>query len=272
MLTILQLPYIANQGRGAMKKKALYNFILILANLSFVDNFSGSYPHIYVNSIPKCGTHLLTQCVKLLTNRPLWELPTGQMVADNSLPYPKNNEFFATHVVYSQAAVQTFNKRNFKTLFIYRDPRDQVVSWVYFIYEGGFKKRRLDNPLRKLPFSQLLTTCIKDVKNEYKKYLPWMKEKNCCTIRFEDLIGPQGGGSLERQIAAIKKIAEHLEVPLNDSKLKYCVNNLFGSTITFRSGKIGGWKTHFKSYHKDIFNASTGDLLKQLGYVKNDKW
>ncbi|MCJ7537651.1 MAG: sulfotransferase domain-containing protein, partial [Anaerolineales bacterium] len=41
---------------------------------------------------------------------------------------------------------------------------------------------------------------------------------------------------------------------------------------TFRSGKVGGWRAYFTHENVDFFKQSTGDLLQQLGYERDDTW
>lgn len=230
--------------------------------------------NIYVNSIPKCGTHLLTKCIELLTERPLIEPdsePFGMWERKVTAP-TYHNEFFTTHMPYFPKSKAIFRKHGFKTFLIYRDPRDKVISHVYWVYRGGWQNRLKDNPLQKLPFDKLVKHFIRRVKDLYNQFLPWMKESHCMPIRFENLIGPLGGGTQEAQIAEIKKIAQHINLPLNDTLINHCVENLFGKSPTFREGKIGSWKKHFTKEHKALFKREAGQLLIELGYEKDTKW
>jgi len=226
-----------------------------------------------VNSVPKCGTHLLTKCIELLTDRPLRELDHN-MVANDSLPQRTGNEFFAHHVRYSKAASKVFRKHNYKTYLIYRDPRDRAISKVYWIQKGGWDNRLIKqkSPLINLPFDKLLTHVINRMDDEYGPFLPWMSEPNCCLVKFENLIGPQGGGSLVKQKQEVAKIASHINLPLNDALFNKVTSNIFGGSPTFREGRIGGWKKHFSEKHKQLFKQKAGRLLVYLGYEKDLNW
>ncbi len=252
--------------------------LILLSLVSFASSAASRYDkndfrtmNIYVNSIPKCGTHLLTRCVELLTERPLVELPEN-LVATDRIPAREGNEFFATHVRYSKEAVDIFNKYEYKTFFIYRDPRDRVVSLVNWVYKGGWNQRLAKSPLRKLPFSVLLTHFIKRVKKDYDAFLAWAEEKNCCVVRFENLVGPQGGGDFHIQIKEIQKIAHHIQCPINGEVLSRCVTELFGGGPTFHSGQIGSWKQHFDEHHRILFKKIAGQLLIDLGYETSFDW
>jgi hypothetical protein len=248
--------------------------LCVFTSSLWVDSKVQSYrgvKNIYANSIPKCGTHLLTKCIELLIKRPLRELPTD-LVAPDKLPPQEHHEFFATHVPYSAAAAATFKRYNFKTSLIYRDPRDKVVSEVYWMYKGGWNQLNADNPLRLMPFNKLLEYYIAKVQDEYSAYLPWLRDSGCCAVSFEKLIGPHGGGSREAQMREMRKIARHIRAPLSPRLLKRCSGQLFGGTPTFRAGKIGSWKHHFNRKHKQLFKRYAGQLLIDLGYEKDLRW
>lgn len=227
--------------------------------------------NIYVNSIPKCGTHLLTKCVELLTSRPLVELPYDLLTPDK-LPTKKGSEFFAHHIGYSEKAVNVFKKYQFKTFLIYRDPRDTAVSSVHWMYKGGWNQQWINDPLRQLPFDELLTHYIKQMRQQYNIFLPWLSENNCCGVKFENLVGPQGGGTLEAQIEEIQKIARHIGKTLNEEEMNHCIANLFGGGPTFNAGQIGSWRKYFKEEHKILFKTVAGQLLIDLGYENNLNW
>ena len=256
-----------------MAKKYLCGLLVLAMSVSAKTNYQ--IGNIYVNSIPKCGTHLLTKCIELLTGRTLVEPPTrvlAETVAAGKLPSILRDEFLATHLGYSDQAISVLKKNHFKTFLIYRDPRDKLVSQVYFILNGGWQQSMKNSPLRKLPFGQLLTRLIKGVAKEYNDFLPWLKNDLCCAVKFENLIGSQGGGSRKAQVKELHKIAKHINLPLNNKLVERVNKNLFGGTVTFRQGKTGGWKSHFTKKHKVLFKKVAGDLLIKLGYEKGMNW
>lgn len=236
---------------------------------------------LFITSIPKCGTHLLVKCVELLTKRTM-RGKGNQLLAGKGLS--EKGGFFHKHVPYSLNTSRIFKQHNVKVFFIFRDPRDRAVSRVHFIYDGGWQKQELytQNPLRQLSFDDLLTYAIKEpgaisglpLLEEYNAFLPWKDDPSCCAVRFEDLVGPHGGGSRKAQLRAIKKIARHLDpaFALDNSLINECAKNLFGGTPTFREGKIGAWKDVFKDEHKKLFKRLTKRLLVGLGYEKTTDW
>src|SRR5581483_4268229 len=168
------------------------------------------------------------------------------------------------------------NNKNFKKIFIYRDPRDQVVSLAFFMLR--YPDTDYWNKASLIPFDDLIMDIIsegstfnglpptKNVATLYDSYLPWLNTSGVLCIRFEDLIGPKGGNSQKVQFETIRKIADQLEIQLSEERLEEIANNLFGNTWTFREGKIGAWKKYFKSEHITAFKKIAGKLLINLGY------
>ena len=61
-------------------------------------------------------------------------------------------------------------------------------------------------------------------------------------IRFEDLIGTQGGSSTAQQEATVQRIATHLGKPFDDAMAAQCQQIYSTSARTFRQGSINGWQ------------------------------
>ena len=113
---------------------------------------------------------------------------------------------------------------------------------------------------------------LRTIDEFYRYFIPWKECDSFCTIRFEDLVGPRGGGSLECQLKEIKKIANHLRLDVDDQVIEKVADQLFGGTETFRKGQIGSWKDHFELRHKEAFKKIAGQLLIDLGYEKDFNW
>ncbi len=184
------------------------------------------------------------------------------------------------------ALISKKTKNNFLTI---RDPRDQVVSMAFMLYKHSSGKS--------VPFDTLLLDLIDGKKRNfvpwgveihsiyplawelgivgfYGLYLPWLKNKDFYLIRFENLVGPQGGGTEELQLQEMKNIAKHLGIDFSDISYKKMSNNIFGGTWTFREGSIGSWKKYFTPEITAAFKATKGacQLLIDLGYETDTTW
>lgn len=269
-----------------MMKNTLYIFLIVVCNLAF------GHKQIVQISVPKCGTHLLAKCIRLLTGRKhvvekkgihfhpsYYAVPSVNMVkALTNLP---PTEFWVTHMFHNDYYAKYLSNKDFINFFIYRDPRDMVVSFAFFM----LNRPSLWPTAAEMTFDELLFDIIaqgsmfkiaptkgKNIGQLYKQYMSWLKDPNVLSIRFEDLIGTQGGNSAQEQYHAISKIAEHLEIQLSANEITTIVSNLFGGTNTFREGKIGEWKKYFKEQHITAFKKVAGNVLIELGYEKDLNW
>lgn len=242
-------------------------------------------------SIPKAGTYLLSKGVNLLTDRRMavlddiitfnkakyYHLPVNDLEILTSL---SETEFWVTHLFYTQEYAAFLHKKDCVKFFIYRDPRDQVVSFAFYMLANLQAWPRAAT----MSFDELLLDIItngstfdnhppaKGVAQLYKAYLPWLHEKDVLSIRFEDLVGPRGGGSAHAQLATIYKIGQRLGLDLTFTQYDEIAHKLFGGTGTFREGKIGAWKKYFKKEHREVFKRMAGDILIQLGYEQDLSW
>jgi len=102
--------------------------------------------------------------------------------------------------------------------------------------------------------------------------IEWQNEDFVHLTRFEDLVGPLGGGSRKRQLDAIQKIALHLHNPCSTRQATRIAERVFGGTGTFRKGQIGGWRERFDESHLLAAKPLLGDALIRLNYEVNLDW
>lgn len=249
-------------------------------------------------SIPKSGTYLLMKTIYEMTSKwccgegfkdlmALTYTPTLTSIRNDL----KQTGFLCLHLVYKPEYKQFCKENNIKVCFIYRDPRDQLVSQAFYML------KLFPNPGR-FTFDSLLTALIGNdekspknilypfqdmdlnvlssleyishIKRFYEGFLGWLNSEVCYATKFEDLVGPKGGGTLEKQKQEILNIAKHTGIDLNSEKTAYIAENIFGGMHTFREGKIGSWREHFTEEHKKQFKEVAGDLLIELGYEQNN--
>ncbi|MCJ7432053.1 MAG: sulfotransferase domain-containing protein, partial [Anaerolineales bacterium] len=164
--------------------------------------------------------------------------------------------------------------------FIFRDPRDVVVSHVFYVTEMEARhvhheyyqslpdfNARLKTSILGLPDSKVE---FPDITGRFAPYLNWLDQPEVMTIHFEDLI--------EDRAATLNRIIDHFlrRVPLHAPR-QLILESLESSinpkkSPTFRSGKTGEWKQHFTDKHKRIFKDVAGDLLVKLGYEQDNDW
>jgi hypothetical protein len=172
-------------------------------------------------------------------------------------------------------------------LFISRDPRDVCISLLHYIEREP--EHYFHSSYNSLPdvHSRLLAiitghegispgnsqACLPSVEENFRHRLEWLDHSRCCGVTFEELVGPAGGGDRERQIATIRRIADHLAVRLAARDIDHIADNVFCTrTSTFRRGQVGDWSQEMTATHKAAFKETAGQLLIDLGYEKGNEW
>jgi len=236
---------------------------------------------IIITSIPKGGTHLLMKAVTLITGKqPGYLAPiTGQQYtvfdeksAQKVLASGKAMIF--SHLHYNDEAAETLTKHNFPVLFIYRDPRDLLLAAARLVTKRGMpvpEALGLAKPWASR-HDEYVLQLINNITDIYANFTPWLEHPNVYAVRFEDLVGPKGGGSAEKQLRVLRDIANHINMPLTETEATKIAEKLFGQSATFRKGQIGAWKVEFTTEHKQLFKQKGQALLEQLGYELDDQW
>lgn len=224
--------------------------------------------------------------------RGIFHIPTAGPIPKHTIRQMENSataRSFTIHWPYTKESEEIFTSYGKANFFMIRDPRDQLVSMAFMVYknsngqEVSFDEALIDlidgRQRLYIPWAVEIQATHPvmwelGVVDFYKIYMPWMKSEKFYTVKFENLIGANGGGSAERQTQEIQNIACHLGLELPSERVNEITEKLFGDTFTFREGKIGSWKRYFTPKTKEIFKSTPGacQLLIDLGYEENDEW
>lgn len=239
---------------------------------------------IVIFSVPKAGTFLIGKLVTLMTNK---EAVTGlgesEIIDGIKKLSPKH--YILTHQSYNIVINAFLETTDVSAFVMCRDPRDQLISLAFWIKKNP---NWYDPKLSEMDFDRLLMYLMSDydyssmvpryeitpkgINLLYRSFTPWLSKKYVCMVRFEDLIGPLGGGDKRIQEMTIQRIANHIGLILDNNTIENLAQNLYGETWTFRQGEIGEWKKYFRAEHKEIFKKFAGQLLIELGYEDNFNW
>lgn len=253
------------------------------------------WPILLGISFPKSGTHLLDQILlgfskvapfslRLHSFYAEYERETGRKRSpDQALAWLDSlrpRDIASAHLFARPEAVARATAPAFLPYFIYRDPRDVVVSHVYYVtdmepghvhhdyyaslpdFDARLKVSILGRPEIDVEFP--------DIAARFAPYMAWLDHPEVLKVRFEDLV-------LERE-KALARILEHFlrRVPLGVPRARLL--DVLQAAIdphrspTFRSGTTGEWRKSFTSEHKALFKKVAGDLLLRLGYENNQDW
>lgn len=237
----------------------------------------------------KTGTHLLCKAITLLTGMECehnWHRDVHEKYLHNLLAEcEKNKTYCHMHITADQKYVYALNARKYKVIFLMRDPRDQLLSMYFYIRDKDWMYERLNMHTRfavmefndqidEMITGNILGTCVPKVLIGLK--MPWMffDKPEVYTARYENLVGPKGGGSREAQIDELTAIAKFLNLKVSKRVVIAIADSLYGKPgeATFNTGKIGNWKIYFNELHKDHFKEVFGDKLILLNYENDYSW
>jgi hypothetical protein len=253
------------------------------------------WPILLGISFPKSGTHLLDQILlgfakvapfakRVHSFYAEYEGETGlKRAPEQALAWLDSLhplDVASAHLFARPEAVSRVTSSGFVPCFIFRDPRDVVVSHVFYVtemetrhvhheyyaslpdFDARLKVSILGRPDTNIEFPNIAT--------RFAPYLDWLDHPEVLAVHFEDLI--------HDRTATLTRILEHLlaRAPLPASReqildaMEASINPT--KSPTFRSGKTGEWKKYFKDEHRQVFKQVAGDLLIRLGYESNYDW
>jgi len=253
------------------------------------------WPILLGISFPKSGTHLLDQILlgfskvspfskRLHSFYAEYEGESGRKHAPEEalkwLDSLHSCDIASAHLFARPDAIACVTSSAFVPYFIFRDPRDVVISHVFYVTE--MERRHVHHDYyQSLPdFNSRLKVSIlgrpdsdaefPDIAARFAPYLGWLDQPSVMKIHFEDLINDR--------IATLNRILDRFlaHIPLQTSRqlildaLESSINP--SKSPTFRSGKTGEWKKYFTDEHKKVFKDAAGDLLVLLGYEKDNDW
>lgn len=275
-------------------QSAALRTLLLRASRAYArSRFWDKGPKVFINSIPKAGTHLLTAELErfsgLHNSRLHLEIdrlkaPQSRLAADElpiidpeklarAVGRVRGGQFCTGHLYGTEEVVRFFESDGSRTLFMTRDPRDVLVSRFHYI-----------RGLRRHPVHEFMTSGVGSEEEAYRimvlghsgppfirplratleGYLPWMKMASVLTVGFEDLVGARGGGSNEAKLAALHRIAAHCG--LDTAGLDRIAETPTKPTPTLRSGQTGAWRKNLPPEIIRLIESECGDLIEAMGY------
>jgi len=242
---------------------------------------------VVLTSIPKSGTNLIYQ---LLFQLPHYRLYTGRGLrpwmfsSDSALAQKiskvRKGQILPGHIPALADVLNTVESGNIKVLFMIRDPRDVLLSHLKYVTHIDkthpthhfFKELENDEArMKALLFG--VDGVVESIPAVYSKYKSWTTCKNAITIRFERLVGKQGGGDKVAQLAEIHRIVNQLNMDVTDNKIDELSDQIFKTdSETFRSGKINQWKEIYSPSQIDLIKQQLGTVLIDYGYEEDEKW
>lgn len=244
---------------------------------------------IFVNSIPKAGTHLLT--AELEKFRELqhsqvmihkhdiaagehWraDTPADMKKLAKMIRGIRGRQIFAGHLYYNKDVIGAVEDIGAKTVFVYRDPRDLIVSMIF--YAKGLRRHALHSFMnaREDQFDQVKAIVdgrsadplINSMRKALPGYLGFLEDERVCAVSFEDLVGERGGGTFEKKYDALRRVARHCDLPTDT--LKAQAEGAAKATATLRKGKANAWGEVLSPKSLQYIEQELGESIQRLGY------
>jgi hypothetical protein len=274
-------------------RNAIINRIKIIWSLTG-RRITGRRNRIFANSFPKSGTHLLIRCLSLMP---------GLMYSGQHINYYRNNQqqsvqtkeailksigsncFVSAHLPYTVDNALRLQQMDYQLVLMMRDPRDIVVSQyyhyakrpnsrMYSVFSAmGDMAAGLMAIINGIPADASANhVSLANIGHRINQFLPWCSH-GMHMVRYENLVGPFGGGDLNNQLNEIEALSKHLGLALSEPDMYSIANHVYHrKTNTFRKGIIGDWRNHFLESHKDALKEVAGQILIDLGYENDMDW
>lgn len=252
-------------------------------------------PPIFGNAKPKSGSHLLLQVLNGFTRIMPYRYVEAEPVRTITKNGTRNTQDEISTALrrippgvigwgYLDATPENasfLTSSGRANYFIYRDPRDLLVSQIFFATEMH-EEHGMHDFYNSLPdFAERLKVAITgidrdglymvSVKQRYEGVFQWLATPGVLCIRFEDLVNNRDA-TLNAMLEEVEKTGYKIPTP-REQALSVLVDAIQPKkSHTFRSGKTGGWKEYFTEEHRNLFKDVAGDLLVQLEYEKNNDW
>lgn len=259
-----------------------------------VDSLSAA-PILFGNAIPKSGSHLIIQVLQGFTkigpfvktgfppvNRGEDNAKLPESIVHKNILRMRSGDIGYGYLHYKEPFISTLTDNSWATIFVYRDPRDVIVSSVKYAthmnVEHGLHKyytQQLKTDEARINFaiqgSKDPGIEYKSVFDRYELYIGWLDDPNVLSLRFEDLI-------LNREKTYVRLfdyvVARGLQPHISRERALEVLQQSVHpeKSGTYRKGKPGSWKENFSEANKNIFKKVSGDLLIRLGYEQDQDW
>ncbi len=244
--------------------------------------------------MPKSGSHLIIQVLEGLTrlgpfvnpgfppvnryedNR---KQPEERVLAEVRAMQPGDIRYGYLHATEPWVSALTGPGR--ATVFVYRDPRDWVISQVMYAsemhpghmlheaYSALEMPARIDLAIRGGPAAGL--EAVPSLTERYGHYTGWLEVPNVLCLRFEDLI-QERDRAMDRILDYLGGFGFRPGMPRAEARAALAVGIAPGRSGTFRKGQPGNWREHFSPENVRCFKERAGDLLVALGYEPDHTW
>ena len=190
--------------------------------------------------------------------------------------------YVLAHLPFHAEWPRVLSEHGFEIVTITRDPRDVVVSnvdaassdsnnWLHAHFSEQLTSRweRLVAMTEGTSLAQFSAPCrLEPLATRIRKILPWLERGIGLHFRFEDLVGPRGGGEKPRQLEELTRLIGAVRGSRSGRRgVTRTARKAFGrGSRTFNRGRIGRWRDEFPPALIKRWEGELADLTLRLGY------
>lgn len=232
---------------------------------------------LFLISIPKSGTNLLLRLAAGLGFEPgitcdEFPLPGMWYCIEGSSTHTMARDFLVDNAQRAPFGNSHHPFVSAPALFIYRNPLDILVSEANYFHLPG--NAPFGARLAGLSLEQRLERLLDDpwllgtVRDRVGGFIPWLDFPNVIPLSFEELVGVEGGGTVDAQVALVWSLQLKLQVP---GATRSIASNLYSRTArTFHQGRIGAFRQVMPTDLLGRFRELPQDFMKSFGYSVDD--
>lgn len=225
-----------------------------------------------VFTLPKGGAHLIYTIIELIAGKGEDNRLSSPAPMGFPIPLKEGSEVFFSPVLGSEYRL-IMGKEEISKVAMIRDPRDLLVSQLYWIAASGqcptslekWQTLSLDGQIREL----LLWDSPQSIVSLTREMATCLNSKRTHISRFEDLIGEQGGGTRESQEASILSLAQYLGRSLSPVEAGLIGSQAFRLSGSLRKQQVGVFRYYFSKENLSLCQRLLGKEIQMLGYPDN---
>lgn len=249
-------------------------------------------PRVVANSMPKSGTHLLTELLEQIDGMRFSgqlamytpAIETGDRHRMRHLERRtrrlRTSHYLMGHIANDEHAEAALASHDVKLVTILRDPRAVVLSGMNYLYNATWMPHRQEL-LALLPDERAVLEFLvrghgepgeefytPEIGHHYNAYASWVGSGIGTTVRFEDLVGARGGGLHAVQLETVQRILTYLGYPADEDAAAGIARGAFSSdSITFHGGRVDAWRDRLPRDLADEIAERCGADMTRLGYA-----
>jgi hypothetical protein len=238
----------------------------------------------FVTTLPKSGTHLINLVLAGLGLKRHFlaapDLRTGllsrnhetvsacvQRILDKVDQMPEN-AFVLDHVPYAPALANALAERDIRMVALLRNPFDVVVSLAHHLQKQPEPDTPRDLSMHALQHWICGGANPSTAKRNFALMHGWVGDERTLVLRFEEIVGPRGGGLFSDQLAAGLKLCDFLGVDMKAADMTAMLVRSFRPDIAlFRRGQIGSWKEEMSPSTAEQVRLLYGGIFESWGYT-----